>query len=145
MPASSGAHVPPASSRGGFNKMRRNKLHRGLPDVVWLPTLYYKFDVLTCDLPPIEMQHNSIHQRRTMSNSPNNREQSQKIDLTPTQENPGAARPEDFIIEDRDEGQRGDGKAERAALLAEADKDAKSNLREPTPTRNEVPHKRWVK
>jgi hypothetical protein len=67
-----------------------------------------------------------------MSNSPNNREQSQKIELTPTQQNPGAAIPQDFKIEDRDEGQRGDSKAERAALLAEADNDAKSSLRDPT-------------
>ena len=79
-----------------------------------------------------------------MSNSPTNREQSQLIELTPTQQNPGAAKPTDFIIEDRDEGQRGDSKAERAALPAEADSDIKSDLREPTNVRNEVPHKRWV-
>jgi hypothetical protein len=53
-----------------------------------------------------------------MSNSPNNREQSQKIELTPTQQNPGAARPESFIIEDRDGGQN-------------------------APVRNEVPHTRY--
>ena len=51
-----------------------------------------------------------------MSNSPTNREQSQKIELTRTQQNPGAARPEDFIVEARDGGQHGDSKAERAAL-----------------------------
>lgn len=79
-----------------------------------------------------------------MSNSSTNREQSTKIELTHTQQNPGAAIPEDFIIEDRDGGQHGDSKAERAALLAEADSDAKSNLRDPRPTRNEAPHKRWV-
>ena len=74
-----------------------------------------------------------------MSNSPTNREQSQLFVQTPTQLNPGAARPEDFIIEARDGGQHGDSKAERAALLAEADNDAKSSLREPHPIRNEVP------
>jgi hypothetical protein len=86
------------------------------------------------------MQHNSNHQRRTMSNSPNNREQSQKIELTPTQQNPGAARPEDFKIEARDGGQHGDSTAERAALLAEREIDAKPS----PPDRNEAPHKRWV-
>ena len=78
-----------------------------------------------------------------MSNSPTNREQSQKIELTPTQQNPGAANPSDFIIEPRDGGQHGDTAAERAALLAEADDSAKSSLREPTPVRNEVPHTRY--
>jgi hypothetical protein len=78
-----------------------------------------------------------------MSNSPNNHEQSQKIELTHTQQNPGAARPEDFKIEARDGGQHGDSAAERAALLAEADDSAKSSLREPTPVRNEVPHTRY--
>jgi hypothetical protein len=89
---------------------------------------------------PIEMQHNSHHQRRTMSNSPNNREQSLKIELTPTQQNPGAARPEDFKIEARDGGQHGDSTAERAALLAEREIDAKPS----PPDRNEAPHKRWA-
>jgi hypothetical protein len=68
-----------------------------------------------------------------MSNSNTNREQDQLIELTPTQQNPGAAKATDFIIEDRDGGQR-DG-----ALLAEADRDAKSSLREPIPDRNKVP------
>ena len=75
-----------------------------------------------------------------MSNSPTNREQSQKIELTSTQQNPGAARPEDFIIEARDGGQHGDSKGERAALMAERDIDAKPTL----PDRNEVPHTRYV-
>jgi hypothetical protein len=88
---------------------------------------------------------NKIRKEQTVSNSPNNREQSTKIDLTPTQQNPGAAVPQDFHIEDRDGGQNGDSAAERAALLAKADRDIKSDLREPTPVRNEVPHKRWVK
>ena len=76
-----------------------------------------------------------------MSNSPTNREQSQKIELTPTQQNPGAAMPGDFVVEDRDGGQRGDSKGERAALLAERDIDAKPTL----PDRNEVPHTRYVR
>jgi hypothetical protein len=74
-----------------------------------------------------------------VSNSPANKEQSQLLVQTPTQLNPGAPRPEDFKIEARDGGQKGDSKAERAALLAEADNDAKSSLREPMPDRNEVP------
>jgi hypothetical protein len=52
-----------------------------------------------------------------MSNSPSNKEQSQLVSLSPRQQNPGAARPEDFKIEDRGPGQCGDTKAERAALL----------------------------
>lgn len=75
-----------------------------------------------------------------MSNSPNNREQSQKIELTHAQQNPGAARPEDFKIEARDGGQHGDSTAERAALLAEREIDANPS----PPDRNEAPHKRWV-
>ena len=67
-----------------------------------------------------------------MSNSLSNKEQSQLVELTETQQNPGAARPSDFKIEDRGPGQCGDTKAERAALLAEADNDAKSSLRDPT-------------
>jgi hypothetical protein len=80
-----------------------------------------------------------------MSNSP---DQDQLIEQTPTQRNPGAAKASDFIIEDRDGGQRGDSKAERAALLAVADSNAKSKLREPVPDRNEVPTEvvsTWVK
>jgi hypothetical protein len=83
---------------------------------------------------------NKVRKESQMSNSPTNREQSQKIELTPTQQNPGAARPESFIIEDRDGGQHGDSKAERAALLAEREIDAKPS----PPDRNEAPHKRWV-
>ena len=67
-----------------------------------------------------------------MANS-TNKEQDQLIALTTTQQNPGAAIPEDFKIEDRDGGQRD------AALLADADADGKSKLGEPIPTRNEVP------
>jgi len=78
-----------------------------------------------------------------MSNSPKNHEQSTLLEQTENQRNPGASRPESFIIEDRDGGQNGDSKAERAALLAEADDDAKSRLREPTPVRNEVPPTRY--
>jgi hypothetical protein len=68
-----------------------------------------------------------------MSNSP---DQDQLIEQTPTQRNPGAAKASDFIIENRDGGQRGDGKAERAALLAQA-----NGLGEAIPDRNEVPHR----
>lgn len=63
-----------------------------------------------------------------MSNSTTNREQDQLIELTPTQQNPGAAKPTDFAIEDRDGGQRD------AALLAEADAQS-----QPIPDRNQVP------
>jgi hypothetical protein len=80
-----------------------------------------------------------------MSNSP---DRDQLIEQTPTQRNPGAAKASDFIIEDRDGGQSGDSKAERAALLAVADISAKSSLREPVPDRNEVPQgaeSTWVK
>jgi hypothetical protein len=85
-----------------------------------------------------------IRKEQTVSNNPKNTEQSQVFIQTPTQQNPGAAIPEDFKIEARDGGQKGDSAAERAALLAEADDSAKSSLREPTPVRNEVPHKRWI-
>ncbi len=75
-----------------------------------------------------------------MSSAPKNQEQSTLFEQTPTQANPGAAKPTDFIIEARDGGQRGDTNAERAALLAEGD------IYKPTPRggllpdRNEVPH-----
>lgn len=74
-----------------------------------------------------------------MSNASINREQDQLFQQTPTQLSPGTAKASDFIIENRDGGQRGDTKAERAALLAEADSDAKSSPRAPIPDRNEVP------
>lgn len=77
-----------------------------------------------------------------MSNNPSNAEQSQLIELTQTQQNPGAARPSDFKVEDRDGGQHGDTKAERAALLAEADSDGKSARGEAIAQRNEVPDRR---
>jgi len=80
-----------------------------------------------------------------MSNSNANRDQDQLFSQTPSQLNPGAAKASDFIIENRDGGQRGDTKAERAALLAIADSSAKSSLREPIPDRNEVPLTPWVK
>lgn len=57
-----------------------------------------------------------------MSNSTTNRERDQLIELTPTQQNPGAAKPTDFVIEDRDGGQRD------AALQTQ-----------PIPDRNQVP------
>ena len=75
-----------------------------------------------------------------MSNSPKNKEQSQLFIQTPTQLNPGAARPETFVIEDRDGGQNGDSAAERAALLAEADNDAKSSLRPHPCSQRSAPH-----
>ena len=72
-----------------------------------------------------------------MSNSPKNKEQSQLIELTETQQNPGAAKASDFVI-----GQEGGiSERERAALLKEADSDGKSKLGEPIPERNQVPHK----
>ena len=75
-----------------------------------------------------------------MSNSPSNKSQNQVIELTPSQQNPGTARPGDFQIVARDGGQHGDTAAERAKLLAEADRDGKSALGSPLPDRNKVPH-----
>ncbi len=69
-----------------------------------------------------------------MSNSTRNKEQNALIELTPEQSNPGSAKATDFLIRDSGPGQTGDTKAERAALLAEAD-----CLGEPIPDRNEVP------
>jgi hypothetical protein len=68
-------------------------------------------------------------------------EHSELIAQTPNQINPGAAKPTDFKIEDRDEGQRGDSKAERAALLALSNsrKGNMSTRGEPIADRNEVP------
>jgi hypothetical protein len=78
-----------------------------------------------------------------MSNSPKNKEQDQLIEQTPTQRNPGAARPTDFAIADRGPGQCDDTKAERAALLAESDADGKSKRGEAIPERNEIPKSRY--
>ena len=72
-------------------------------------------------------------------------EHSELIAQTPNQINPGPAKPTDFKIEDRDEGQRGDSKAERAALLELSDKSAKSKRGEPIPDRNEVPQLPYTK
>jgi hypothetical protein len=73
-----------------------------------------------------------------MSDSP---QQDELVEQTPNQVNCGAAKASDFIIEDRDGGQHGDTKAERAALLGHADKHTASTLDEPIPDRNEVPHR----
>jgi len=59
------------------------------------------------------------------------------MELTPTQQSPGAAKPTDFKIEDSGPGQCGDTKAEREALLAEAD-----GLGKPIPERNVIPNRR---
>jgi hypothetical protein len=104
-----------------------------------ISTLQYKADWLRPP-PQIETEKGSSN----MSNSPTNQEQSQLIELTETQQNPGAARASDFVVADRDGGQRGDTKAERASLLAEADSDAKSKLSEPIQERNEVPQRRYA-
>lgn len=80
-----------------------------------------------------------------MSNAITNAEHDQLCSQTPTQLNPGPARPEDFTINtDRGPGQEGDTAAERAKLLAEADADQKSKITEPIPVRNEVPHRRLI-
>ena len=76
-----------------------------------------------------------------MSNSPNNPEQSTLFVQTPNQLNTGLAKATDFKIDERDGGQRGDTKAERAAVLADADSDGKRLLGTPIPDRNEVPRK----
>jgi hypothetical protein len=67
-----------------------------------------------------------------LSNLHSNSEQDQLIELTATQENPGAARATDFNIENREGGQRDN------SLLG-ADSDGKSKSGEPIPGRNEVP------
>lgn len=77
-----------------------------------------------------------------MSNSLSNKEQNQVIQLSPTQQNCGAAKPTDFKIEERNGGQHGNSKREFAALLAEADSDGKSQLGEPLAERNAVPARR---
>jgi hypothetical protein len=100
-------------------------MDRGLPDVEWLitlqhkvdaayrpfnsqhvvqlPWLCYKIDAFTSSL--TKLPHRSTTRKGLkMSNSPSNREQSQLLALTPSQLNPGAAIPSDFIIEARDEG-----------------------------------------
>jgi hypothetical protein len=68
-------------------------------------------------------------------------EHNQLVELTANQQNAGLAKPTDFIIEDRDEGQRGDSKAERAVLLALSNsrKGNMSTRGEPIADRNEVP------
>jgi hypothetical protein len=79
-----------------------------------------------------------------MSNSPTNTEQSQPGANSHTTQPRSGQTIRLHFIEARDGGQRGASMAESAALLAEADSDAKSNLREPLPDRNEVPHRRYV-
>jgi hypothetical protein len=76
-----------------------------------------------------------------MSNAKGNREQSQKIELTPTQQNPGACKATDWTVEDnatssQTHGQRGDSKAEFKRLLAEIDEDGKSKLGTPIADRH---------
>jgi hypothetical protein len=65
-------------------------------------------------------------------------EHSELVSLSANQQSPGLAKPTDFKIEDRDGGQTGDTKAERAALLALSGKDNTTTLGEPIPDRNEV-------
>jgi hypothetical protein len=72
-----------------------------------------------------------------LSNAAKNREQLTPIELSPNQINPGLAVPGDFQIEDRDGGQCGDTKAERAALLAQVE-----HANKPIPERIEVPPSR---
>lgn len=71
-----------------------------------------------------------------MSKSPLNRDDDKLIEPTPEQLNPALAKATDFIIEDRDGGQCGDSKAERMALLQQADSDGESKLGSPIPDRN---------
>ena len=63
-----------------------------------------------------------------MSNSHSNKDQSVKIELTPTQQSPGTANPNDFTIgsptqksEVPGHGQRGDTLSEQAALYREGE------------------------
>jgi hypothetical protein len=62
----------------------------------------------------------------------------EKIELTEAQQNCGLAKATDFVIEDRDGGQRGDSKAERTRLLKKADHRAKTTLGTPIADRNDV-------
>jgi hypothetical protein len=76
-----------------------------------------------------------------MSNAPGNKEQNEKIELTPTQQNPGACKATDWTVEDnatstQTSGQRGDTKRERRGLLAEIDEDGKSKLGTPIADRH---------
>jgi hypothetical protein len=68
-----------------------------------------------------------------MSNHPNNKEQDVLIDWAGNKSNPGAAKPEEFRIEDRDGGQCGDSEAEYQRLLRES-----NSTGAVTPTRNDV-------
>jgi len=73
----------------------------------------------------------------------NANEHDELISLNANQQNPDAAKPTDFKIEDRDGGHTGDTKAERAALLALSNKDTMPTLGKPIPDRYEVPLYRY--
>jgi hypothetical protein len=79
-----------------------------------------------------------------MSNANTNREQNQLIELTATQQNPGAAKPTDFQVGGETplpgHGQCGENEHEYNALLAEADIGKPRNG--PAPERNQVPARR---
>jgi hypothetical protein len=76
-----------------------------------------------------------------MSNAPTNREQNQKIDQTPTHQDPGTAKATDFLVRKAEDlasvpghGQHGRTAAEEKTLLNEADDLGKSKFR-PIPDR----------
>ena len=82
-----------------------------------------------------------------MSNAKGNKQQDVKIEQTPTQQDPGAAKPTDFIVLKAEDlqptpghGQRGRTAAEEKTLLAEADELGKSKLR-PIPDRHSAKSK----
>jgi hypothetical protein len=82
-----------------------------------------------------------------MSNHPSNKEQNVVIELTPEQQDPGRARPEDFQITSSENnqhrtafhGQHGETPAEYRRLLAERESEPGRSKFVATPERNVVP------
>lgn len=81
-----------------------------------------------------------------MSNHQNNKEQNVVIELTPEQQDPGRARPEDFQITNSENsqrrtafhGQHGETPTEYRRLMAEGASDPGKSEFAPTPDRNVV-------
>jgi hypothetical protein len=87
------------------------------------------------------IERNEIIKGETMSNARGNKEQDQKVEWTPNQQNPGACKATDWTVEDnatstQTSGQHGDTKRERRRLLAEIDEDGKSKLGQPIADRH---------
>jgi len=76
-----------------------------------------------------------------MSNAPGNKEQDQKVEFTPNQQNPGACKATDWTVEDnatstQTSGQHGNSRAEYKRLQAEIDEDGESKLGQPIADRH---------